>query len=133
MQAAGGVLGSYVSKELRQTGIRELNFDVLNLQPTSQGSQLTVGRYLTRRLFISYGQVIQGSAEKSITADYFLTDKWTLEGATGSVEGNHMDFLFRYPLNKQGAASNTPPLPTSPFRSTLDAINPQQPSFNSAR
>jgi len=121
MQAVGGVLGSYVSKGLNQTGIPILNFDVLNIQPADQGgSQLTVGRYLTRKLFISYGQTVQGSAEKSITADYFLTDKWTLQGASDSVEGNYMDFLFRYPLNKHGAAGNNSPLPNSPFRNSLD-------------
>ena len=133
MQAAGGVLGSYISKEMRQADIQALNFDMLNLQPTSQGSQLTVGRYLSRRLFISYGQAIRGSAEKSVTADYFLTDKWTLEGASDSSEGNHMDFLFRYPLNKQGTTANNSALPTSPFRQTLDPLTPLQPSYNSAR
>jgi len=129
MQAAGGVLGSYVTQELRQTGIAELNVDMLNLQATPQGSQLNVGRYLTRRLFISYGQAIRGSAEKSVTADYFLTDKWTLQGASDSTQGNYMDFLFRYPLN-HGSLTNTPPLPTSPFRSTLDIPNPQQVGYS---
>jgi len=128
MQAVGGVLGSYVSKGLNQTGIPVLNFDLLNIQPTDEGgSQLTAGRYLTRKLFISYGQSVQGSAEKSLTADYFLTDKWTLQGASDSVEGNYLDFLFRYPLNKPGAPANNSPLPTSPFRNSLDqpAFQPQ--------
>ncbi len=121
MQAVGGVLGSYVSKGLNQTGIPGLNFDVLNIQPADQGgSQLTVGRYLTRKLFITYGQAVQGAAEKTLTADYFLTDKWSLQGASDSVEGNYLDLLFRYPLNKRGAATNTPPIPKSPFRNTLD-------------
>ena len=123
------MLGSYVTKELRQTGIAELNVDMLNLQSTPQGSQLMVGRYLTRRLFVSYGQAIRGSAEKSVTADYFLTDKWTLQGASDSTEGNYMDFLFRYPLGRSKSAANNPPLPTSPFRNTLDQPT-LQPTFN---
>ncbi len=106
MQAVGGVLGSYVTKELRQTGFAELHIDLLNLAPTQQGSQLTVGRYLGRRLFVTYGQAIRGSAEKSVTADYFLTDKWTLQGASDSTEGNTLDFLFRYPL-KKGSPTDT--------------------------
>jgi hypothetical protein len=121
MQAVGGILGGYVSQGLNETGIPLLNFDMLNIQPADQGgSQITVGRYLTRKLFISYGQTVQGSAEKSITADYFLTDKWTLQGASDSTEGNYLDLLFRYPLNKHGAAANNSPLPNSPFRNTLD-------------
>jgi hypothetical protein len=128
MQAAGGVLGSYVTKGLRQMGVAELHVDVLNFQPTQEGSQLTIGRYLTRRLFVSYGQTVRGSAEKSLTADYFLTDKWTLQGASNSTEGNYLDFLFRYPL-KKGSTTNASPLPNSPFRNTLDQPNPQQPSF----
>ena len=127
MQAAGGVLGSYLSKSLRKTGLEELNFDVLNIQPTQEGSQLTVGRYLTRKLFVSYGQAIRGSAEKSITADYFLTDKWTLQGASDSLQGNYMNLLFRYPLNRRSAAPDTPLLPTSPFRNTLYPLLPNKP------
>jgi len=131
MQAAGGVLGSYLSKGLNQTGVPLLNFDVLNIQPADAGgSQLTVGRYLSRKLFISYGQTVQGSAEKTMTADYFLTPKWTLQGASDSVEGNYLDFLFRYPLNKAGSASNNSPLPKSPFRNALDQPT-LTPSFRS--
>jgi len=127
MKAVGGVLGGYVTKGLNQTGIPLLNVDILNIQPADQGgSQLTVGRYLTRRLFISYGQTVEGSAEKTITADYFMTDKWTLQGASNSSTGNYLDFLFRYPLNKKGSSVNTPPLPSSPFRNQLD-----QPTFQS--
>ncbi len=129
LQAAGGVLGSYVTQELRQTGIAELNLDVLNLQSTPQGSQLNLGRYLTRRLFISYGQAVRGSSEKSLTADYFLTDKWTLQGTSDSINGNYMDFLFRYPLNRS-SLTNSHPLPTSPFRNTLDVPNPQQVGYS---
>ena len=129
MQAVGGVLGSYVTKELRQTGVAELHVDVLNLQPTQQGSQLTVGRYVGRKLFVSYGQAIRGSAEKSISADYFLTDKWTMQGATDSSQGNTLDFLFRYPL-KKGSPTNASPLPASPFRNTLNSANPLQPGFS---
>lgn len=127
MQAAGGVLGSYLSRSLRESGLEGLNVDVLNIEPAQEGSQLTVGRYLTRKLFVSYGQAIRGSAQKSITADYFLTDKWTLQGASDSLQGNSMNFLFRYPLDKRSAMSNTPVLPASPFRNTLDPRLPNQP------
>jgi len=128
MQAVGGVLGSYITKGLNQSGMSALNLDVINIQPADQGgSQLMLGRYLTRKLFVNYGQTVQGSAEKTISANYFLTDKWTLQGTSDSVEGNYMDLLFRYPLNKRQSAVNTSPVPHSPFRDSLDApVLPQQ-------
>ncbi|HVO32636.1 MAG TPA: translocation/assembly module TamB domain-containing protein [Elusimicrobiota bacterium] len=129
LQAAGNVLGSYVSKKLRQTGLSHLNLDVVNVQPTETGTEVTVGRYLGPRLFVSYGQTLRGAAEKSISADYFLSDKWTLEGESDSIQGNDLDFLFRYPLNGRGlASSGNPAILNSPFRPSLDLpVNPAVP------
>src|SRR5206468_1353032 len=95
---AGTVLGSYLTKGLRQTGIEQLNFDVVNVAPTDQGNRLTVGRYITRHLFVSYGQTLSQTGDKGFTADYYLGRHWALEGEAGSIGTSHMDILFRYPL-----------------------------------
>jgi len=117
---AGSVLGSYLTKSLRQTGIRQLDLDVLNVQPTDQGNRLIVGRYLTRNLFISYGQTIsQARGGKGFTADYYLGPHWMLEGEAGSPNMSHFDLLFRYPINGR-ASGDLGVLHQSPFRNNLD-------------
>ncbi len=122
---AGGVLGSYVTKSLRETGIGALDVDLLNIEPTGQGTnRLTVGRYMTRNLFVSYAQTVAATTsatpDKGVTADYYLGKHWTIEGGAGSSALNHLDFLFRFPLNGR-AAHETGSLRQSPFRNTLTA------------
>jgi autotransporter translocation and assembly factor TamB len=128
---AGSVLGSYVTRGLRQTGIEHLDLDVLNVQSTEQGNQVTVGRYVTRNLFVSYGQTISATGSKGFAADYYIGRHWVIEGAAGSPNLSHLDVLFRYPLNAF-ASRGLGPLRQSPFRNSLDrpdltpsAISPQ--------
>jgi autotransporter translocation and assembly factor TamB len=122
MQAAGALFGGFVTRGLQQTGVDQLTLDVVSIQPSGEGgaNQLTLGRYLTHNLFVSYGQTLNSTGQKSFNAEYFLTKRWALLGVAGSGEGNYLDLLFRYPLNhgKEGVAI---PLQNSPFRNTLDA------------
>ncbi len=94
---AGNVIGSYVTGQLRNSGLN-LGLDVVRVDATTEGDQLTVGRYIGSKLFVSYGQPINSQAAKVFDADYYLSRRWTLSGETGTGD-NHMDFLFRYPLN----------------------------------
>jgi hypothetical protein len=117
---AGSVLGSYITKSLRETGLKQLDLDVLEVQPAQQGaSRVTVGRYLTRNLFVSYGQTMSQTGSHGIAADYYLGPHWVLEGEAGTADSSHMDLLFRYPLFAN-AASDIGTLRQSPFRNTLD-------------
>lgn len=95
---AGSVIGGYITKELRESGM-DLGLDVIRVDPTTQGSRLTVGRYIGEKLFVSYGQPLQGTAARVFDADYYISKRWTLEAQTGSAEDSHVDFQFRYPLN----------------------------------
>jgi autotransporter translocation and assembly factor TamB len=118
---AGSVLGSYVTKGLRETGLKGLDLDVLDVQATPQGeNRLTVGRYLTRNLFVSYGQTMSETGGKGLAADYYVGPHWVLEGSAGTADMSHVDVLFRYPLNGQqsGLVGVTPR--ATPFRNTLE-------------
>jgi translocation and assembly module TamB len=116
---AGTVLGNYLTRSLRRTGIEQLNLDVFTIAPTEQGNRVTVGRYITRNLFVSYGHTISETGEKGLTADYYLGRHWVLEGEAGSLGSSHADILFRYPLNASSAGSFSP-VGNNPFRNTLD-------------
>ncbi|MBU2530682.1 MAG: translocation/assembly module TamB [Elusimicrobia bacterium] len=47
-------------------------------------ADITVGRYITKDLFISYGQVLGQGGEKRVRAQYSITKHWSLEGNNSS-------------------------------------------------
>ena len=97
---AGSVIGGYVSKELRESGMDIAGLDVVQVQSSPTGGNLlTVGRYIGQKLFVSYGQPLQSSAQRVFDASYYLSPRWTVVGETGEASDSHMDFQFRYPLN----------------------------------
>jgi autotransporter translocation and assembly factor TamB len=83
------------------------------VKPTGEGAaaDLTVGRYITRDLFLSFEQTLGEDGGRRINAEYSLTPLWSLEGGTGSDGRYVVDVLFKYPLKKAApeetaAASN---------------------------
>lgn len=100
-QAAGSVLGGYLTQGLRKAGLDYLGLDVFRVERAEQGSsRLTVGRYIGSNLFVSVGH---GTGEKSksvLHGEYYLNDRWTVIGETGSANTNFMDLQFRYPINQ---------------------------------
>lgn len=112
---AGNVIGGYITRELRQSGMDVLGLDVVRVEPTTQGSRLMVGRYIGEKLFVSYGQPIQPTAGQVFDADYYLSKRWTLSAQTGSgaTGDTHMDLEFRYPLNGEDKRGTTAPLGAS--------------------
>lgn len=96
---AGQVLGSYLSGKISERGLEKLNLDVLNIQPTKSGAEVTVGRYIGEKLFITYGQSLERQGGRKISAEYSLTPAWSLHGEAGT-EQRSLDLLFRIPLNR---------------------------------
>ncbi len=58
---------------------------------TLQEASLVVGKYLSPRLFVSYG-IGLFSRVSTIRIDYHVSPRWTLSAAVG--EGNSGDVLF---------------------------------------
>lgn len=118
---AGNVIGGYITRELRESSMDLLSLDVVRVDPTTQGSRLTIGRYIGDKLFVSYGQPLQSSVGRVFNADYYLNRRWTVAAQTGSGAqtgtsstdaDTHVDLEFRYPLNgTDRARRNTAPMP----------------------
>lgn len=75
----------------------KLDLDVLNIRMTQERrADVTVGRYLTSDLFVSYGQTLGPRGEKRVNAEYSLSKYFSLEGKT-STEGIYSaDLLFKF-------------------------------------
>jgi autotransporter translocation and assembly factor TamB len=122
---ASSVVGGYLTKELRETGL-DLGLDVVRVDPTTQGSRLTVGRYVGEKLFLSYGQPLRGEATRVFNADYYISKRWTLEGQTGSAQDSFLDFQFRYPLNEPDYPKTPPPSPPMRTSQTAGSVSAVQ-------
>jgi len=95
---AGSLLASYLLREARETPVfRALDLDVFELK-TGDEAGVTVGRYLTSDLFISYEQTLGENGQRRVNAEYSLTPRWMLNGKTGTEGRYTVDLLFRYPL-----------------------------------
>jgi translocation and assembly module TamB len=121
--AAGSVLGGYFSKSLRESGMN-LGLDVVRVDASNTGgNRLTVGRYIGDRLFVSYGEPIQGNAVRVFDANYYLSSHWALVGETGASTDSYLDLLFRYPLNQPPSSHSTGFVPTgNPFLTPTQAL-----------
>lgn len=112
---AGNVVGGYITRELRESGMN-FGLDVVRVEPTVLGSRLKIGRYFGEKLFVSYGQPLQPTAGQIVEADYYLTRRWTVSAQSGSgpAEDTHLDLEFRYPLNgTDRKRRSTAPIPGS--------------------
>ncbi|MGQ0645649.1 MAG: translocation/assembly module TamB domain-containing protein [Elusimicrobiota bacterium] len=112
-EEAAAYAAGYLLGRARQTrAFEKLDLDVFQLKPTGEGAaaDLTVGRYITRDLFLSFEQTLGEDGGRRINAEYSLTPRWSLEGGTGSDGRYVVDVLFKYPLKKtapeETAASN---------------------------
>jgi translocation and assembly module TamB len=95
--AATNMVATYLSRKAAAPLVRKLDIDVLNLRMTSgQAADVTIGRYLTSDLFISYDQVLSPGGERQVLAEYTLTPWWSLQG-TNSSQGNYVvDLIFKF-------------------------------------
>lgn len=98
-QAAGEVLGGYLTQSLYGRGLEKLDLDVVSIQPATDGTKITVGRYVGPNLFVSYGQTVGTAASRRVTTEYTITRDLSVKAETGTLEASFVDLLFRYPLN----------------------------------
>ncbi|MBI4396354.1 MAG: translocation/assembly module TamB, partial [Elusimicrobia bacterium] len=102
-ETAMEVLSGYFLSQLRQTpGFQELDIDVFQVKQTPEGQrEVTVGRYLTEDLYLSYEQTLGELAQRQIRAEYTLTPHWSLLGQSGgSVAGPRffVDLMFNFSI-----------------------------------
>ncbi|MDT8285581.1 MAG: translocation/assembly module TamB domain-containing protein [Elusimicrobiales bacterium] len=75
----------------------KLDLDVLNIRMTQERrADVTVGRYLTSDLFVSYGQTLGPRGEKRVNAEYSLSKYFSLEGKTSTEGVYSADLLFKF-------------------------------------
>ncbi len=87
----------YIAQKAASTIGRKLSIDMINLKMNSERQgDLTVGRYIIKDLFISYGQVLGPGGEKRVSAEYTLTKFLSLVGKNSSEGGYFTDLLFKF-------------------------------------
>jgi translocation and assembly module TamB len=104
MESASGTEGEMMAKAALALGLaggdslaRQLGdrfgFDEMRVESSNTGDQasLVVGRYLSPRLYVSYGVGLVESINK-INLRYELSDRWRLEAESGEYQG--ADLLF---------------------------------------
>ena len=103
-EEAAAVLADYLSQGLRRYLPPQLALDVFRVSVQNGAPGLTVGRYITRRLFVSYGQAAGGDLSRRVDATYTLSPHWLVEtqntsgrGAAGTgTTDNIVDLLFSF-------------------------------------
>ncbi|HBE88353.1 MAG TPA: hypothetical protein DDW67_04345, partial [Elusimicrobia bacterium] len=95
--SAAQAVAGYISGRAGLLVRDKLDLDVLNIRMTQERrADVTVGRYLTSDLFVSYGQTLGPRGEKRVNAEYSLSKYFSLEGKT-STEGLYSaDLLFKF-------------------------------------
>lgn len=95
--AAQQMLTGYLSAKAGGKVMEALELDVLSMKLTQERKpDITVGRYLTPDLFISYGQTLGPKGEKRINAEYSISKRFSLEGKNSSEGRYSADFLFKF-------------------------------------
>jgi hypothetical protein len=97
-QVAQQFLSSYLLQKVRQTSVfQKVDLDVFQVKTREGQADVTVGRYLTRDLFVSVEQTLGENAQRRVNAEYSLTPRWSLEGRTSSEGRYVLDLLFKVP------------------------------------
>lgn len=95
MLAAGALLSQGESAALQDRLRRRLGIDVFEVQAGDgdvAGSMVTIGKYLTPDLYISFGQSLFGEGNVA-RMRYSLTQRWQIESQLGEVSG--ADLFYR--------------------------------------
>ena len=93
--AAGALLSHGQSVMLQNQFKRRLGIDVIAIEETGEatGSMVTVGKYLSPKLYLSFGQALFTNASEA-RLRYSITPKWELESRT-SGETSGVDLFYR--------------------------------------
>jgi autotransporter translocation and assembly factor TamB len=88
---------NYVADKLREQVQNKLPIDVLKFNiAEGGGGDVTMGSRVTKDLYIAYGQSLGPDAERRLDAEYELTPRFSLKGATTNVGRYVLDLLFRF-------------------------------------
>ena len=93
-RAAEQLLAAYASQKVRQTVLKPLELDVFQLRVRGGGgSEVTLGRYVTKQLFVVWDQAVGGGRANRLRAEYSIAPGWSLEGQRTS-NGHGVGDLF---------------------------------------
>lgn len=95
MLAAGALLSQGESAAMQDRLQRRLGIDVIEVQSGDgdvQASMVTIGKYLTPDLYISFGQSLFGESNVA-RMRYSLTERWQIESQLGDISG--ADLFYR--------------------------------------
>ena len=95
MLAAGALLSQGESAAMQDKLRRRLGIDVFEVQAGNgevEAAMVTIGKYLTPDLYISFGQSLFGQGNVA-RMRYSLTEKWQIESQLGEVSG--ADLFYR--------------------------------------
>jgi translocation and assembly module TamB len=99
MSAAGLLLSSGQTSVLREQIMSRFGIDTVGMEPDKTDvtkSLMTVGKYLTPRLFISYGRSLF-SPTSYVKARYTFSERWEVETWTGTESG--IDVYYKINFN----------------------------------
>lgn len=96
--AAQSLVANYLLQQTRNIPlIRRLDLDILQVRKSAAGdTDLTVGRYLSRDLFVSYDQTLGDDGQRRLNAEYTFTPHWSLFGRRSNGSQYIIDLLFKY-------------------------------------
>lgn len=98
MLAAGGLLSKGDSAVLQDKLKNSLGLDVIDVQTGGgdvAGSMITIGKYLTPELFISFGQSLF-TATSQARLRYQFAEKWELESVFGEESGADLYYKIEF-------------------------------------
>lgn len=105
------VLTGLISQRISQSGIRYLGVDHFSLDPTNQDTQysgfnsmldrlrfsnLTIGKYLTPQVFLTYSGQLTLSGDKSILVEYLINDNFSVVGEKKTDGRYRMGIRMKY-------------------------------------
>ena len=90
LTSLGIAQSSLITESLQNT----LSLDMLEISSSEniEDSSVTIGKYLSPKLFLSYAQDIL-TPESSVSLDYFLSDKFKINARSGGAQS--MDIFYR--------------------------------------
>lgn len=95
-EAAENTVMAYASQSVRQNLFGSLNLDVFQLRLDGERrSHLTVGRYVSRDLFLSSEKSFGQGGQHSVKAEYTLSPHWSVELARTSLGYSVIDLYLR--------------------------------------
>ncbi len=85
----------YLSSEFRKRVLTRVKLDTFNVRARGlSNADISAGKYVTKKVFVTYGQTLGPSAQRRVEARYAITPKLSLEGRNQS-DGRHVLDLFR--------------------------------------